>query len=193
MSSPSINTDKINELTAQISTLDLQSYFQLFSNMVSGILSMIFILIGSKEDVKEQVKLLSDNAMVPTRATAYSACKDLYSPIDETIEPGEQKLIMTDVALAWSGNYYVQLLSRSGLANKHKISVEAGVIDKDYRKNIGVILRNQGTSPFVVNKGDRIAQYTFVKIAGNAEATVVTEFQDLESNRTGGFGSTGGC
>jgi dUTP pyrophosphatase len=78
---------------------------------------------------------------------------------------------------------------RSGLANKHFIDVGAGVIDYDYRGNVGVILFNFGKEPFKVTKGDRIAQLICERIW----------YPDIEECETlcdtergeGGFGSTG--
>ena len=146
----------------------------------------------STELIKQQVKLLSANAIVPTKGSKYSACWDLYSPIDCIIPHGENKLIKTDVAIAWNfKDYYMQLLSRSGLAYKNNVVVQAGVIDYDYRQNIGVLLQNNSSTDFSVKKGDRIAQYTFVKIKVNDDITIVEEFSPLDSDRIGGFGSTG--
>lgn len=141
----------------------------------------------------EQVKLLSNTAMVPMRATTVSACKDLFSPIDCIIPAGKNLLIKTDIAIAWNDpNYYMQLLSRSGLAYKNNIVVQAGVIDIDYRQNIGVLLQNNSDVDFEVKRGDRIAQYTYVKIMNQEESELVDEFFiDIISNREGGFGSTG--
>ncbi len=59
--------------------------------------------------------------------------------------------------------YFV--LNRSGLAVKHFIDVGAGVIDCDYRGNVGVVLFNHGSQDFVVNRGDRIAQLILEKIS----------------------------
>lgn len=141
--------------------------------------------------INEEVILLNEEALLPSRGSEEAACKDLYSPVDVTIPPGENKLIKTGVALGWDNpNYYVQLLSRSGLAYKNNVVVQAGVIDRDYQKEIGVLLQNNSKVPFKVEKGDRIAQYTYLKIA-TVNSMTVTEFTPLESSRGGGFGSTG--
>lgn len=147
----------------------------------------------SSDLINEEVIFLSEDATLPTRGTEDAACKDLYSPIDCTIPPHSNMLIKTDVALAWDNrNYYVQLLSRSGLTYKYNVVVQCGTIDRDYRKNIGVLLQNNSDIPFEVKKGDRIAQYAYLKIA-TVKSNVVSEFTPLDSNsdRTGGFGSTG--
>lgn len=142
---------------------------------------------------KEEILCLEENAIIPTRATTYAACKDLFSPIDCIVPAGKNLLIKTNIAIAWNDpTYYMQLLSRSGLAYKNNIVVQAGVIDFDYRKNIGVLLQNNSDNDFVVNAGDRIAQYTYIKIVNNESSSIVSEFTiPLNSNRIGGFGSTG--
>lgn len=152
----------------------------------------VHYLIKQNNSINEEVILLNENAKCPTKGSLYSACYDLYSPVDTVVPPNSNLLIKTGVVIAWDNpNYYMQLLSRSGLVFKNNIVVEAGVIDFDYRKEIGVILQNNKDEPFIVNKGDRIAQYTYLKIA-NVTSKLVSEFTiPLESNRNGGFGSTG--
>lgn len=141
---------------------------------------------------KEQIKLLTEDAIIPTRGSTYAACKDLYSPIDCVVPAGKNLLIKTNVAIAWNDSeYYMQLLSRSGIAYKNNVVVQAGVIDIDYRANIGVLLQNNSDKDFIVTRGMRIAQYTYMKII-KGESELVDEFSiDLDSNRNGGFGSTG--
>ena len=140
----------------------------------------------------EEVLKLSDFGIIPTRGSDFAACNDLYSPIDCVVKAHQNLLVKLDIAIAWNDpNYYMQLLSRSGIAYKNNVVVTAGVIDFDYRKNIGVLLQNNSDSDFEIKWGDRIAQYTYIKIVKQL-TTVVTEFTiPLESNRNGGFGSTG--
>lgn len=141
---------------------------------------------------REQVKLLSTDAFIPTRGSIFAACKDLYSPINCIVPAHRNLLIKTDIAIAWNDpDYYMQLLSRSGLAYKNNVVVQAGVIDIDYRQNIGVLLQNNSDEDFIIRRGDRIAQYTYVKII-KEELDIVDEFTiEVNSNRNGGFGSTG--
>jgi len=83
----------------------------------------------------------------------------------------------------------VVVAPRSGLAHKHFIDVGAGVIDYDYRGNVGVILFNHNDTPFEVKRGDRIAQLILERIS----MALATEVDDLDSTErgSGGFGSTG--
>lgn len=194
-----LNTEAPNvydsiEISTAIYTLNDESILTIKRD--SLLFNAIREIIEMDNEINEEVKLLSEEATSPTRSTANSACYDLYSAISTIVQPHTNLLIKTDIALYWDNPlYYCQLLSRSGLAYKNNITVQAGVIDRDYRKAIGVILQNNSDVPFVVNKGDRIAQYTYLKIA-SVTSCEVTDFTPLviaegEVERTGGFGSTG--
>ncbi|XP_066200399.1 deoxyuridine 5'-triphosphate nucleotidohydrolase, mitochondrial isoform X2 [Saccopteryx leptura] len=101
---------------------------------------------------------LSEHATAPTKGSARAAGYDLYSAYDYTIPPMEKTLVKTDIQIALPAGCYGRVAPRSGLAAKHFIDVGAGVIDEDYRGNIGVVLFNFGKEVFEVKKGDRIAQ-----------------------------------
>jgi dUTP pyrophosphatase len=135
------------------------------------------------------IKKLSDDAIIPTKGSKYAAGYDLYSAVD-TIVPSQGKtLIKTDIAIAVPSGHYGRVAPRSGLAHKHFIDVGAGVIDEDYRGNVGVILFNHNNVEFKVNKGDRIAQLILEKISV-PDIEEVTELPDTDRG-DGGFGSTG--
>lgn len=135
------------------------------------------------------VKRLSQDAFLPTRGSSESAGLDLYSPIDTVIEPGKRLLIPLDISISIPSSTYGHILPRSGLALKWGIHVGAGVIDSDYRGNVGVLLFNLGELPFVVKRGDRIAQMV-IKPYEKVEVEEVEEIDDTERGK-GGFGSTG--
>ena len=84
---------------------------------------------------------------------------------------------------------YGRIAPRSGLALKKFIDVGAGVIDADYRAEVGAILFNFGNEDFVVNMGDRITQLIFEKI----KTPTIKETDDLAGTDRGakGYGSTG--
>jgi len=84
---------------------------------------------------------------------------------------------------------YARVAPRSGLAWKNFIDVGAGVVDYDYRGNVGVNLFNHGKEDFVIKHGDRVAQLILEKIC----TPDVVEVDDLEDTDrgAGGFGSTG--
>ena len=85
--------------------------------------------------------------------------------------------------------YHFHLAPRSGLALKNFIDTGAGVVDYDYRGNVGVILFNHGESDFEVKRGDRIAQLILERIC-MADAVEVDELSETVRG-AGGFGSTG--
>ncbi|XP_057400637.1 deoxyuridine 5'-triphosphate nucleotidohydrolase, mitochondrial isoform X4 [Balaenoptera acutorostrata] len=101
---------------------------------------------------------LSEHATAPTRGSERAAGYDLYSAYDYTVPPMEKALVKTDIQIALPSGCYGRVAPRSGLAAKHFIDVGAGVIDEDYRGNVGVVLFNFGKEKFEVKKGDRIAQ-----------------------------------
>lgn len=107
------------------------------------------------------------------------------------LAPGERRLIPTGIAIALPRGYEAQVRPRSGLALKYGVTVlnSPGTIDADYRGEIGVLLINLGESPFVIERGDRIAQMVFARVTKIEFELAV----DLEASRRGegGFGSTG--
>lgn len=128
---------------------------------------------------------------VPAYATAHAAGMDVVAAEDVTLPPGGRHAVATGFAMAIPNGYEIQVRPRSGLALKHGISLPntPGTIDADYRGELKIILINLGDQPFVVARGDRIAQLVAapVQIATFAE---VEELDDTERG-TGGFGSTG--
>ncbi|NWY69280.1 DUT protein, partial [Erithacus rubecula] len=132
---------------------------------------------------------LSDNAFAPSRGSARSAGYDLYSAYDCVIPPMEKAVVKTDIQIALPSGCYGRVAPRSGLAAKHFIDVGAGVIDEDYRGNVGVVLFNFGKETFEVKKGDRIAQLICERIY-YPELEEVEALDDTERGK-GGFGSTG--
>nr|XP_048315719.1 deoxyuridine 5'-triphosphate nucleotidohydrolase, mitochondrial [Myodes glareolus] len=132
---------------------------------------------------------LSEHATAPTRGSARAAGYDLYSAYDYTIAPMEKAVVKTDIQIAIPSGCYGRVAPRSGLAVKHFIDVGAGVIDEDYRGNVGVVLFNFGKEKFEVKKGDRIAQLICEQIF-YPDLEEVETLDDTERG-SGGFGSTG--
>nr|XP_060512910.1 deoxyuridine 5'-triphosphate nucleotidohydrolase, mitochondrial-like [Panthera onca] len=132
---------------------------------------------------------LSEHATALSKGSARASCYDLYSAYDYTVPPMEKALVKTDIQIALSSGCYGRVAPRSGLAAKHFIDVRAGVIDEDYRGNVGVVLFNFGTEKFEVKKGDRIAQLIYERIF-DPEIEEVQVLDDTERG-SGGFGSTG--
>lgn len=107
------------------------------------------------------------------------------------INPGGRALIPTGLYMAIPEGYELQIRPRSGLALKHGITVlnTPGTIDAVYRGNIGVVLINHGTEPFIVEHGDRIAQGVLNKVE---EANLVEVDSLDETDRAdSGYGKSG--
>ncbi|CAL1690054.1 Deoxyuridine 5'-triphosphate nucleotidohydrolase [Brevundimonas subvibrioides] len=137
----------------------------------------------------------AEGLALPAYETAGSAGMDLRAAVPEdapiTLEPGARALVPTGLKIALDQGWEAQIRPRSGLALKHGISAPntPGTIDSDYRGEVGVILINLGQEPFVIRRGERIAQMV---IAAVAQATVVeVETLDDTARGAGGFGSTG--
>ena len=105
------------------------------------------------------VMKLHPNAVVPSRGTAGSAGFDLSSVEEATVKLGSRQLIHTGIAVACPSGTYFRIAPRSGLALRHSLGIGAGVVDPDYRGEIMVLLINDGTSPFHVQPGDRVADF----------------------------------
>ncbi|XP_069480894.1 deoxyuridine 5'-triphosphate nucleotidohydrolase, mitochondrial [Ambystoma mexicanum] len=132
---------------------------------------------------------LSEHATTPSRGSSKAAGYDLYSAYEYVIPSMEKALVKTDIQIALPPGCYGRVAPRSGLAAKHFIDVGAGVIDEDYRGNVGVVLFNFGKETFEVKKGDRVAQLICERIFyPNLEEQSVLDDTD---RGTGGFGSTG--
>ena len=137
----------------------------------------------------------SEGLALPAYETTGSAGMDLRAavPADEpmTLAPGARALVPTGLKIALERGWEAQVRPRSGLALKHGITClnSPGTIDSDYRGEVGVILVNLGSEPFVIRRGERVAQMI---VAAHAQA-VVAEVETLDDTArgTGGFGSTG--
>lgn len=137
-----------------------------------------------------KIKLLSSNALMPKKGSIDAAGYDLYSVESGLIKPKERLLIKTGIVLEIPSGYYGRIAPRSGLAFKHGIDVMAGVIDSDYRGEIGVILYNtDNINDFIFEIGDKIAQIIFEKYYDFD----IVESKELDKTQrgNGGFGSTG--
>ncbi len=146
------------------------------------------------QNINLKFKFLNENAKLPSFGSDYAAGMDIYSSDDLIISPQTSRIVKTGLAISWEGvdaeNYYLRIAPRSGLAVKNGIFVNAGVIDYDYRGEIGIVLYNSDMNKdFVIKKGDRVAQMIMEKIMRPKIFQV--EELDNTSRGSGGFGSTG--
>ena len=132
---------------------------------------------------------------LPTYETAGSAGMDLRAAVPEaaplTLAPGARALVPTGLSIGLPLGYEAQVRPRSGLALKHGVTClnSPGTIDSDYRGEVGVILINHGQEPFVIQRGERIAQMIISPVVQSSWIEVET--LDETARGAGGFGSTG--
>jgi dUTP pyrophosphatase len=125
--------------------------------------------------------------------TDQAAGMDLRAAVRQpvSLSPGDFALIPTGIRIAVPPGCEGQVRPRSGLAARHGISLvnSPGTVDADYRGEVCVVLVNHGREPFVVNRGDRIAQLVICPVT-RAQIMVVEEL-DETARGGGGFGHTG--
>ncbi|WP_268893709.1 dUTP diphosphatase [Paenibacillus puerhi] len=147
------------------------------------------------EQYQVQIKRLPGNEDIPLPAKMSELASgfDLYAALADPIvlAPGERALIPTGFALAMPGELEAQIRPRSGLAFKHGLTTlnTPGTIDADYRGEVKVLLINHGSSPFAIERKERIAQMVFQRVP----QVVFQEVEELDDTvrGTGGFGHTG--
>lgn len=143
------------------------------------------------------VRRLPHNADLPLPAyeTELAAGMDLRAAVPEdaplVLAPGQRALTPTGLAIALPPGFEAQVRPRSGLALKHGITClnTPGTIDADYRGEVQVLLINLGSEPFVIRRGERIAQMVVAPVTQAAWREV--ESLDDTARGAGGFGSTG--
>jgi len=138
------------------------------------------------------IKYLTDTAKAPTYGSDAAIGCDVYADLpegDRLIQPGERMKIPSGIAICMPEGFYGRLAPRSGIADRDGIDVFAGVIDRDYRGEVQVLLFNSNYKPFLVRHGDRIAQLILER-AERGDISVVDTLPDSKRG-SGGFGSTG--
>lgn len=132
---------------------------------------------------------------LPTYQSLQAAGLDLVAAVPAeapvTIAPGTRAMIPTGLKIALPQDTEAQVRPRSGLAARHGVTVlnTPGTIDADYRGEVSVILINLGDAPFVVRRGERIAQLVLAPVL-RAELRRVAALDETPRG-SGGFGSTG--
>ena len=143
--------------------------------------------------VKVLIKKLDPAVETPVYKTTGSSGMNLMAFIKQPIklDPKSSCLVPTGLSVAFSEGYEIQIRPRSGLAVKNNISVlnTPGTIDSDYRGEIKIILFNHGSSEFVINNKDRVAQMILMPIH-KMDLEEVKNLPDTLRGK-GGFGSTG--
>jgi len=146
-------------------------------------------------DIILRIQQLPDARDLPPPAymSDLAAGMDLRAAVSSTLTlaPGEFALVPTGIRIAVPAGYEGQVRPRSGLAAKHGIGLvnAPGTIDADYRGEVCVVLINHGKEPFVVRRGDRIAQLVVCPVA-RAQVELADDLDDT-GRGDGGFGHTG--
>lgn len=126
---------------------------------------------------------------IPTQGSTGAAGYDLRACVDEQLYPGQRMVIQTGLKFAIPKGYVGFIKPRSGLAVNHGIDTLAGVIDSDYRGEVGVVLINHGDIPFNIASGDRIGQIVF--LACGPHSMIEVREVDETARGSDGYGSTG--
>ena len=126
---------------------------------------------------------------LPKRATEGSMGYDFYSPAEYEVKPGDVAKIWTDVHAVMEKDEGLLLNIRSSMGGRFCLLNTIGVIDQDFilgktNGNVGIFLKNISDEVQYIHKGDAIAQGIFLKY-------LVTDDDEADAKRTGGFGSTG--
>ncbi|WP_110647975.1 dUTP diphosphatase [Salinicola peritrichatus] len=146
---------------------------------------------------KLAVKILDERVHdypLPHYATVGSAGMDLRALLDAplTLAPGDSALVRTGLAIHIGDPALAGLvLPRSGLGHKHGIVLGnlVGLIDSDYQGELMISVWNRGRDTFILEPGERLAQYVLVPVV-QAELEIVEEFVATE-RAAGGFGHSG--
>ena len=142
-----------------------------------------------------QLKLLREGAKLPVYSTAGSACFDLFALTegnnDVIFFPRERKIINTVLSFEVPSDMAMMLYSRSGQGFNHGVRLAncVGVIDSDYRGEVKICVTNDGSYPFTIKSGDRVAQGMIIY----TPKIMFMESLFLSQTERGdqGFGSTG--
>ena len=143
-----------------------------------------------KEFLCSGEKVYDEIIKLPTRATSGSAGYDFVSPISFALKPNKTIKIPTGIKCQMKEDWVLVLVPRSGLGFKYQLGLAntLGVIDCDYyysdnEGHIMVKLVNHGDRDLQINAGDRFCQGLFLPYG-------ITDDDDCEGIRNGGFGST---
>lgn len=135
------------------------------------------------------LQLTHELAKAPTKGSGDAAGYDLYSTEEYELKPMERRLFNIRIKMSIPKGYYGRIAPKSGLAFKNGIDVLAGVIDSDYRGEVGVLLVNLSTESFKISPGYKIAQMIFEQ-CHDTEFSLSNSLEETQRNE-GGFGSTG--
>ena len=138
---------------------------------------------------KKVFSLLSEKAILPSKATDGSAGYDVFAYNDKLIPKNSVRRVCCGFKMKMNPGLYAQLKSRSSYALKN-ISVEAGVIDSDYRGLVNVCLKNHNDTDVLIKSDSKIAQMIFLNCV-HPEIEILDSIDNNTVRGEGGFGLTG--
>ena len=138
-----------------------------------------------------QIKLLTEDAIIPKKQHELDIGYDLHSSVDIKLASKKVTLVKTAISISLPKDIGGFVLPRSGLSSNHLITLinSPGLIDPGYTGELIVPLINHGEKNYKIKRGDRIAQLVFINVQ-NIEFEVVNNHIDSERSDKG-FGSTG--
>lgn len=129
---------------------------------------------------------------IPSYTRENDAAFDLRSSEELVLKAGERRTVKTGIKMAIPDGHVGLIWDRSGHAHKHGIHCLAGVIDSEYRGEVGVVMKNLGDSDFAIEKNMRIAQMLIQPVVTASLVAVDSEEELGDTNRgAGSFGSSG--
>lgn len=138
-------------------------------------------------DVK--IKKTDKLAVIPAYASIGASGLDLSAIDLIIINPGERTLLRTGISIELPQGYGALVMGRSGNTIKRGLFVALGLIDSDYRGEIGVMAFNATDKKMIIQQGDRIGQLVIIPTP-QILLKETSELSDTERGN-GGFGSTG--
>ena len=147
--------------------------------------------------VKVEIRQLphAEGLALPAYQSADAAGLDLLAAVADNaplvLAPGKHATVPTGLIIALPPGFEAQVRPRSGLAARHGVTVlnAPGTVDADYRGEVAVLLINHGDAPFMIRRGERIAQMVIAPVV-RAELAVAASLSATDRG-SGGFGSTG--
>ncbi|MEW6378298.1 MAG: dUTP diphosphatase [bacterium] len=147
------------------------------------------------EKIEIKIKKMAgcEDIPLPAYMSELAAGMDVFAAVEDAVKvmPGDWMAVPTGFSIAIPAGYEAQIRPRSGLALRHGIGLmnSPGTIDADFRGEVKIIVVNHGKEPFVIKRGDRIAQMVIHRVYAGCFEVV----EDLpETKRSdGGFGHTG--
>ena len=166
-----------------------------FLFITSLILKLLYFQFSFKQMSKQiTVKYFQASvfAKEPVKATEGAAGYDLYAAEAKTIVPGKSRTVWLDLRWAIPTGFFGKIFPRSSLIKDHNVTVDAGLIDSDWRGLIYVLFVNNSEEAFTIPTGNRVAQVLSLE-KFNVDFVKVNKKEKLGSTKrgSGGFGSTG--